>query len=473
MAKLDDSLLHNVVRAIAGGHDVGSAEQRAREPRQSALPPYAITEMVRRLNDTAKFEHVPGMLAYALNDATASSLGKMLTSLGISASRVSAVRRNIRDMDCELATGDRLSFACDSMYFLRFDNLGFKRGGKKASYFQTVTMHWEEVRIDMLKAILGRQRVWIRPPAALQRRYAMDRIVVEDGAGRMQCATRGAVQGPLRRDEHVEVEMEKARVSGLWARQPREEVVTREALGPSPVAWAALDKRLQDELAAAIDLYKLVKQGGVQSAGQPDDMCTKREFYGLCVGDSCSDEYLTFESRVLEEKIADGKVLDLFERNNMVMDEVMMNDLAKEVVVEAIQLYAQQRLDEFLSNPAREGHDVWAGLDKPSALAGIMLMCDGSPAAKIMQHAKDRVWNAMGPWHLLKEGFSTLCKLFDEPFYRDLVGSFRGEGPSSKGKQEWHMQCKGAASSGRWRAVPPARARAIHSLTVLTQLGGT
>jgi len=55
----------------------------------------------------------------------------------------------------------------------------------------------------------------------------------------------------------------------------------------------------------------------------------------------------------------------------------------------------------------------------------------------------NRVWNSMGPWHLCKEGFSTICKLFDEVFYRDLISTFRGEGKANKGRQEWHMQAKG------------------------------
>jgi len=49
----------------------------------------------------------------------------------------------------------------------------------------------------------------------------------------------------------------------------------------------------------------------------------------------------------------------------------------------------------------------------------------------------------MGPWHLYKKGFSTICKLFDEVFYRDLISTFRGEGKANKGRQEWHMQAKG------------------------------
>ncbi len=129
-----------------------------------------------------------------------------------------------------------------------------------------------------------------------------------------------------------------------------------------------------------------------------------------------------------------------------------MNDLAKEVVVDAIRAYAESRLDEFLANKEEVdaippkwvtdivGFDV---VDRPAFLVGIQTMCHGSPAAKMIKGAADRVWNSMGPWHLQKEAMSCLCKLFDEVFYHDVVSSFRGEGPANEGRRQWHMQMKG------------------------------
>jgi hypothetical protein len=130
----------------------------------------------------------------------------------------------------------------------------------------------------------------------------------------------------------------------------------------------------------------------------------------------------------------------------------MMNDLAKEVVVDAIRAYAESRLDQFLANTADGdasppkwvtdivGFDV---VDRPAFLAGVQTMCDGSPAAKMIKGAADRVWNSMGPWHLQKEALSCLCKLFDEVFYSDVVSSFRGEGPANEARRQWHTQMKG------------------------------
>jgi hypothetical protein len=130
----------------------------------------------------------------------------------------------------------------------------------------------------------------------------------------------------------------------------------------------------------------------------------------------------------------------------------MMNDLAKEVVVDAIRAYAESRLDQFLANTADGdasppkwvtdivGFDV---VDRPAFLAGVQTMCDGSPAAKMIKGAADRVWNSMGPWHLQKESMSCLCKLFDEVFYSDVVSSFRGEGLANEARRQWHMQMKG------------------------------
>ena len=129
-----------------------------------------------------------------------------------------------------------------------------------------------------------------------------------------------------------------------------------------------------------------------------------------------------------------------------------MNDLAKEVVVDAIRAYAESRLDEFLANkedadaiPPKWVTDVlgFDVVDRPALLVGIQTMCDGSPAAKMIKGAADRVWNSMGPWHLQKEALSCLCKLFDEVFYSDVVGSFRGEGPANEGRRQWHMLMKG------------------------------
>jgi hypothetical protein len=130
----------------------------------------------------------------------------------------------------------------------------------------------------------------------------------------------------------------------------------------------------------------------------------------------------------------------------------MMNDLAKEVVVDAIRAYAESRLDEFLANkedgdaiPPKWVTDIvgFDVVDRPAFLVGIQTMCDGSPAAKMIKGAADRVWNSMGPWHLQKEALSCLCKLFDEVFYSDVISSFRGEGPANEGRRLWHMLMKG------------------------------
>ena len=81
-----------------------------------------------------------------------------------------------------------------------------------------------------------------------------------------------------------------------------------------------------------------------------------------------------------------------------------MNDLAKEVVVDAIRTYAESRLDEFLMNKEEVdaippkwvtdivGFDV---VDRPAFLVGIQTMCDGSPAAKMIKGAADSVWKSV------------------------------------------------------------------------------
>ena len=118
--------------------------------RQELLGPFTVAEMLRKYNDPRKFDSVPGMVAHAHSDGTVMAMQETLKALGISASRVSAVRRDINDMELDIIGGGRLKFSPHSIYFLRFDNLGFKRGGKGAGYFQTVTLHWEEVTMEQL-----------------------------------------------------------------------------------------------------------------------------------------------------------------------------------------------------------------------------------------------------------------------------------------------------------------------------------
>ena len=60
------------------------------------------------------------------------------------------------------------------------------------------------------------------------------------------------------------------------------------------------------------------------------------------------------------------------------------------MVVEAIQKYAEQKLDDFLKNAPQDARERWASIDNPASVAGIFLMCDGSPAAKIVKNTKDR-----------------------------------------------------------------------------------
>ncbi len=134
-------------------------------------------------------------------------------------------------MDTEILGGGRLNFSGHSLYFLRFNNLGFKRGGKDAGYFQTVTLHWEEVTMSLsqahLEKLLGSETV--RHVDAT--RDVMGRIVVQDGAGRC--------------------EMKETLVPNLprfWRRKNRAEVVTVESLQPSAAAWKDCDLRLAQEL---------------------------------------------------------------------------------------------------------------------------------------------------------------------------------------------------------------------------------
>jgi len=104
----DHSLLHACVRGLAGGHPdfaavppsaSNSSAMTAAVPQvfsdshlKSVLAPFAITEKLRKISDPSKFNHVPGMFAHAQNDATPLATQNMLSKLGISSSRVVAVK---------------------------------------------------------------------------------------------------------------------------------------------------------------------------------------------------------------------------------------------------------------------------------------------------------------------------------------------------------------------------------------------
>ena len=328
----DHSLLHACVRGLAGGHPdfaavppsaSNSSAMAAAVPQvfsdshlKSVLAPFAITEQLRKISDPSKFNHVPGMFAHAQNDATPLATQNMLSKLGISSSRVVAVKRDIHDMQVALSSGGLVNYASDSVYFCRFDNLGFKRGGKDAGYFQTVTMHWEEVTMQQLKAILGREEL---PTLKLSKCRC----------GRNE---HGVPLWPPRRAAWQPAErvvLSHALIEEKWLRKDRADVVTVQALEPSERAWTALDMRIQQEISAAINLSVLIESETVGEEEGLPDLCTHKEFYGMGVEEEVSDEYLTFEQEALDKKIASGSVLDLFKRNNMQMDEVMMNDLAK------------------------------------------------------------------------------------------------------------------------------------------------
>ena len=143
VAETDDTVLHALIRALMGGHadePLVSGQYTSSAQRKQLLAPFTVAEMFRKYNNPRKFDHVPGMVAHAHADSNGVAMQELLKVLGVSAARVSAVRRDINAMDAEILGGGRLNFSAHSLYFLRFDNLGFKRGGKDAGYFQTVTL---------------------------------------------------------------------------------------------------------------------------------------------------------------------------------------------------------------------------------------------------------------------------------------------------------------------------------------------
>jgi len=269
VAETDDTVLHALIRALMGGHadePLVSGQYTSSAQRKQLLAPFTVAEMFRKYNNPRKFDHVPGMVAHAHADSNGVAMQEILKALGISAARVSAVRRDINDMDAEILGGGRLKFSAHSIYFLRFDNLGFKRGGKNAGYFQTVTLHWEEVTMAHLEKLLGSETV--RHVDAT--RDVMGRIVVQDGAGRC---------------EMKETLVPKVYLPRFWRRKNRAEVVTVESLQPSAAAWKACDLRLAQELQCAIDLAVCIKCQEVdgEDAEDPPDLCAAKEYYGLGV----------------------------------------------------------------------------------------------------------------------------------------------------------------------------------------------
>jgi hypothetical protein len=269
VAEADDTVLHALIRALMGGHadePLVPGQRTSSKAHKELLAPFTVSEMIRKYNDPRKFDFVPGMVAHAHADSTGSAFQEILKTLGISAARMSAVRRDINDMDAEILGGGRLKFSAHSIYFLRFDNLGFKRGGKNAGYFQTVTLHWEEVTMAHLEKLLGSETV--RHVDAT--RDVMGRIVVQDGAGRC---------------EMKETLVPKVYLPRFWRRKNRAEVVTVESLQPSAVAWKACDLRLEQELQCAIDLAACIKNKEVdgEDADDPADLCAAKEYYGLGV----------------------------------------------------------------------------------------------------------------------------------------------------------------------------------------------
>jgi len=269
VATADDTVLHALIRALMGGHadePLVSGEYTSSTQRKQLLAPFTVIEMMRKYNAPGKFDHVPGMVAHAHHDSTGVAMQELLKVLGVSAARVSAVRRDINAMDAEILGGGRLNFSAHSLYFLRFDNLGFKRGGKDAGYFQTVTLHWEEVTMTHLEKLLGSETV--RHVDAT--RDVMGRIVVQDGAGRC---------------EVKETLVPRVYLPRLWSRRNRADVVTVESLQPSAAAWKACDLRLEQELQCAIDLAACIKNQEVdgEDAEDPADLCAAKEYYGLGV----------------------------------------------------------------------------------------------------------------------------------------------------------------------------------------------
>jgi hypothetical protein len=270
VAEADDTVLHALIRALMGGHadePLVPGQRTSSKAHKELLAPFTVSEMIRKYNDPRKFDFVPGMVAHAHADSTGSAFQEILKTLGISAARMSAVRRDINDMDAEILGGGRLKFSAHSIYFLRFDNLGFKRGGNNAGYFQTVTLHWEEVTMTDLVELLGCETV--RHVEAT--RDVMGRIIVADGAVRQ-----GAMKDTL---------VPRAYMPRFWARKNRAEVVTVESLQPSAAAWEACDRRLNQELQAAIDVAVCIHRQQVdgEDGEDPPDVCSAKEFYGLGV----------------------------------------------------------------------------------------------------------------------------------------------------------------------------------------------
>jgi hypothetical protein len=99
----------------------------------------------------------------------------------------------------------------------------------------------------------------------------MGRIIVADGAVRQ-----GAMKDTL---------VPRAYMPRFWARKNRAEVVTVESLQPSAAAWEACDRRLNQELQAAIDVAVCIHRQQVdgEDGEDPPDVCSAKEFYGLGV----------------------------------------------------------------------------------------------------------------------------------------------------------------------------------------------
>ena len=294
------SPLHRVLRALVTGmreapDENDGANQAAAQ--QMLLVPWAMTQLTHKLHVPSKRGGLQSRCSEALYSGTEEGreilFHKLLGLCGAKAAWT-------RGMDAALASIERLQFLRDSLAFLVFDNLGWKRqgGAGKSKRLETVAATWKEITWDEIEKI---------------------------------CLA----------DAHNDA---------AWRPKDRSALSVC-SFAPSETIYAFLSQRFGEELSEAVHLEQKIAADRVQNINRT--YTCRNEFYDAEGPRSAvSTDYVSHRIEELNQEQAEGGQHTLMTRNNAQAGDMVEGNLQEWKVLEFVMKTANDRLAGWVAQPA-------------------------------------------------------------------------------------------------------------------------